>query len=91
MNEYEKKISFLNRYVVYKKVRIVNTAKVVLEETEESDEAIMRKEHDSSVIDVDETVEIKASGQSNQPTTGPTKKPRKLRKKLVIEDDTTTS
>ncbi len=91
MNEYEKKISFLNRYVVYKKVRIVNTAKVVLEETEESDEAIMRKEHDSSVIDVDETVEIKASGQSNQPSTGPTKKPRKLRRKLVIEDDTTTS
>ena len=89
MNEYEKKISFLNRYVVYKKIRIVNTAKVILEETEESDETIMRKEHDASVIEVDETVDIKPD--SELVDIRPSKKPRKLRRKLVIEDDTTTS
>lgn len=89
MNEYEKKISFLNRYVVYKKIRIVNTAKVVLEETEESDEVIMRKEHDVSVIEADETVNIKSDNETV--VTRPSKKPRKLRRKLVIEDDTTTS
>ena len=49
MNEYEKKISFLNKYVVYKKVRIVNTQKVILEEAEESDEMLIRKEHNSDV------------------------------------------
>ena len=35
MNEFEKKISFLNRYFVYKKIRNVNAAKVVLETPEE--------------------------------------------------------
>ena len=88
MNEYEKKISFLNRYVVYKKIRIINTAKVVLDEVEESDENIMRKQHDTEVIEVDESVEIKESQE--QPKVS-SKKPRKLMKKLVIEDDSTTS
>ena len=31
MSEYEKKISFLNRYFVYKKIRNVNTEKVQME------------------------------------------------------------
>ena len=88
MNEYEKKISFLNKYVVYKKIRIVNTNKVVLDEVEESDETIMRKEHNPQVVEVDETVEIKGSEQNSK---GSVKKPRKLMKKLVIEDDSTTS
>jgi uncharacterized membrane protein YfhO len=37
MNAFEKKISFLNRYFVYKKIRNVNAAKVELESSEESD------------------------------------------------------
>ena len=37
MNAFEKKISFLNRYVVYKKIRIVNAVKVVLDEEEEGE------------------------------------------------------
>ena len=88
MNEYEKKISFLNRFVVYKKIRIINTSKVILDEVEESDETIMRKEHDAQIIDVDETVEIRGPEESVQ---GPSKKPRKLKKKFIIEDDSTTS
>jgi hypothetical protein len=88
MNEYEKKISFLNRYVVYKKVRIVNTAKVVLEEAEENAEDIVRKEHDARVVEVDDNVSTKSS---EKVSTRVTKKPRKLARRLVIEDDTTTS
>jgi hypothetical protein len=37
MNSFEKKISFLNRYFVYKKIRNVNAAKVELESSEESE------------------------------------------------------
>jgi len=37
MNSFEKKISFLNRYFVYKKIRNVNAAKVELESAEESE------------------------------------------------------
>ena len=88
MNEYEKKISFLNRFVVYKKIRIINTNKVILDEVEESDETIMRKEHDAQIIDVEETVEIRGPEETIK---GPSKKPRKLKKKLIIEDDSTTS
>jgi len=40
MNAYEKKISFLNRYFVYKKIRNVNAAKVELESVEESESII---------------------------------------------------
>lgn len=40
MNEYEKKISFLNRYFVYKKIRNVNAAKVELENIDETEEEI---------------------------------------------------
>ena len=48
----------------------------------------MRKEHNPQVVEVDETVEIKGSEQNSK---GSVKKPRKLMKKLVIEDDSTTS
>jgi hypothetical protein len=37
MNAYEKKISFLNRYFVYKKIRNVNAAKVELESVEQTE------------------------------------------------------
>jgi len=90
MNEYEKKISFLNRYVVFKKIRIVNTAKVILEETEESADSVAMKRMDvSSVTEVvDDNVKL-----TDTNTKGPTKSkqraPRKLSKKLVIVDDTT--
>ena len=90
MNEYEKKISFLNRYVVFKKIRIVNTAKVILEETEESADSVAMKRMDvSSVTEVvDDNVKL-----TDTNTKGPAKSkqraPRKLSKKLVIVDDTT--
>ena len=88
MNEYEKKISFLKDLLYIRKYRIINTSKVILDEVEESDETIMRKEHDAQIIDVDETVEIRGPEESVQ---GPSKKPRKLKKKFIIEDDSTTS
>ena len=48
----------------------------------------MRKEHDAQIIDVEETVQIK---ETEEPAQVSSKKPRKLMRKLVIEDDSTTS
>ena len=81
MNEYEKKISFLNRFVVFKKIRIVNTAKVVLAEAEEDPDIVLKKQQD---VEVEEITE-----ESRKTSTAPTsrkldkKKPRKLTKKLM--------
>ena len=61
----------------------------ILEEAEESDEMLIRKEHNSDVLEVDEKVEIRNTNTEEKPKQ--TKKPRKLSKKLIIEDDTTTS
>ena len=89
MNEYEKKISFLNRFVVFKKIRIVNTAKVVLAEAEEDPDIILKKQQDVAVEEITE--------ESRKTSTAPTsrkldkKKPRKLTKKLIIVDENTSS
>ena len=89
MNEYEKKISFLNRYVIYKKIRVVNTAKVILHEEEEADDTIMQKEVEASVIDVmDDDIAAK-SAQPEQARAK--KKPRRLTKKIVIKDESSSS
>jgi hypothetical protein len=98
MNANEKKISFLNRYVVYKKIRIVNAAKVILEETE-----TLEVPQTQEVIDLEIPVpekkkrarKVKAAttmGEASKPATKP-KGARKLATKLVIVEDvdTTTS
>jgi len=58
MNAYEKKISFLNRYFVYKKVRNVNAEKISLELLDESMEQVRteRKETVAAVKTAKETV-----------------------------------
>jgi hypothetical protein len=97
MNANEKKISFLNRYVVYKKIRIVNAAKVILEEAEQVE-----------VPQVEEVIELEipvpekkkrarkvkaattTTGDASKPATKP-KGARKLATKLVIVEDIDTS
>jgi hypothetical protein len=61
MSTFEKKISFLNRYFVYKKVREVNVDKIQLE-LGEYEEAVVQRERESTkqAISVAKEVEEKA-------------------------------
>ena len=86
MNEFEKQISFLNRYVVYKKIRIVNTNKVILDEAEESEENIVQKEKDADIIDINDE-DVIEEPEKEEITEQPKRKIRKLSKKLIIIDD----
>ena len=86
MSSYEKKISFLNRYFVYKKIRHINTDKVLInDDNDEIEESVVAESEPS--IQIKETVieEIKPTNaiKISNPTT---KKPaQKLKQKLVIE------
>jgi hypothetical protein len=93
MNANEKKISFLNRYVVYKKIRIVNAAKVILEEAEQVEVPQVEE-----VIEMDIPVpeKKKRARKVKEATTSEASKPkpkgaRKLSTKLVIVEDVDTS
>jgi len=54
MTAYEKKISFLNRYFIYKKIRQVNAAKVTLEE-----KSILNELEEPSVTSQKKTIKTK--------------------------------
>ena len=75
MNAFEKKISFLNRYFVYKKIRNVNATKVELENLDETEEEIKyeKKETKKAVKTAKKTVKEE--------------KPKivKLKQKIVLE------
>jgi hypothetical protein len=74
MSSIEKKISFLNRYFVYKKVRVVNTEAIELELGEYNETAALRDKKDTEhAIEVAEEMEA-----TNKP------KIRKLSKKLLL-------
>ena len=77
MTAFEKKISFLNRYFVYKKIREVNTEKIELElgEYQESDVIRNRSETKQAISVAEEEVEVK---KARKPTI------RKLSKKLLL-------
>jgi len=70
MNAFEKKISFLNRYFIYKKIRNVNAAKVELESTEES-EIVVPLQTKKNVKETKKVVKTKI---------------RKLDKKITLEE-----
>jgi hypothetical protein len=77
MTAFEKKISFLNRYFVYKKIREVNTEKVELELGEYEESGVIRNRRETKqAISVDEE-EVRKEKE---------KKPivRKLSKKLLL-------
>jgi len=78
MTEYEKKISFLNRYFVYKKIRNVNTEKVQIEFSDYSPSEIANNQQETK-----EAVEIAKMEQKIKP------KVRKLNRKLIIESSST--
>ena len=77
MTAFEKKISFLNRYFVYKKVIMVNTEKVELELGEYNE---MDKQH--NFIDTQEAVIIAKKEKGTKPLV------KKLNKKLLLVNAT---
>ena len=77
MNSFEKKISFLNRYFVYKKIRNVNAAKVELESVEESEVNIV-----NSLVQTKEAVKV--AKKTNKEIVSKT---RKLKRKLILDED----
>jgi hypothetical protein len=95
MNANEKKISFLNRYVVYKKIRIVNAAKVILEEAERLEvpqtQEVIELEIPVAVPEKKKRVrKVKATDDASKSKSNP-KGARKLSTKLVIVEDVDTS
>ena len=78
MNYNEKKISFLNRYFVYKKVRHVNAEKIALEQMDENMDQVRteRKETRTSIKVAKEVVKEIAKATKTRA--------RKLKNKLVL-------
>ena len=75
MTEYEKKISFLNRYFVYKKIRNVNTEKIQME----------FGDYNPSEIDNDVKESLNAVEIAKQTEKQIKPKIRKINKKLIID------
>jgi hypothetical protein len=80
MSEYEKKISFLNRYFVYKKIRNVNTDKVQMEFSDYNYSEIDRNNQ--------ETQEAVIVSKEFEKETKKKRKIRKLGKKLILDPST---
>jgi len=80
MSEYEKKISFLNRYFVYKKIRNVNTDKVQMEFSDYNvSEIELNKEETRDAVAVSKELEKESKKK---------RKVRKLGKKLILDPST---
>ena len=76
MNSYEKKISFLNRYFVYVKIREVNTDNIQLELGEYSETAISLNK-----MGTEEVVMIAKEVKAIRPTV------KKLNKKIILREN----
>ena len=80
MSDYEKKISFLNRYFVYKKIRNVNTDKVQMEFSDYNvSEIEQANEETKAVVAVSKDLEKEDKKK---------RKVRKLGKKLILDPST---
>jgi len=80
MSEYEKKISFLNRYFVYKKIRNVNTDKVQMEFSDYNvSEIELNNEETKDAVIVSKKLEKEVQKK---------RKVRKLGKKLILDPST---
>jgi hypothetical protein len=80
MSEYEKKISFLNRYFVYKKIRNVNTDKVQMDFSDYNYSEIDKNDQ--------ETREAVIVSHEFEKETKQKRKIRKLSKKLILNPST---
>jgi len=96
MTSYEKKISFLNRYFVYKKIRHVNTSKVMIDDNDiyENEVEVYEKEEEvapennnielsiKEVVSVPESIVLEAPKKTKKSKDQSTTKPAKPTKKL---------
>jgi hypothetical protein len=80
MSDYEKKISFLNRYFVYKKIRNVNTDKVQMEFSDYNVSEIEQAN--------EETKDVVAVSKDLEKEDKKKRKVRKLGKKLILDPST---
>jgi len=80
MCEFEKKISFLNRYFIYKKIRIVNTDKVQMEFSDYNYSEIEKNNQETN----EAIIVSKAMEKENKKK----HKIRKLGKKLILDPST---
>jgi hypothetical protein len=92
MNAFERKISFLNRYFVYKKLHTVNTEKVVNEMLDEthieakitkSKEPIKKQREKKKLKIVESNAEEKEQNQTKVKS-----KPKKLERKIILIEAT---
>jgi len=81
MTSFEKKISFLNRYFVYKKIREVNTAKVELDMGEYGERDMTQQQANARETETAAIIEKKENAILKP-------KVRKLSKKLLLVDAT---
>jgi hypothetical protein len=103
MNAFEKKISFLNRYFVYKKIRNVNTSKVTIDNIDNIDNIDINPitKKIGPITKIGETQKIKKPKTEKPKTEKPktekpkTEKPKteklkvkKLSQKILLEQDT---
>ena len=83
MTSIEKKISFLNRYFIYKKVRTVNTEAITLELGEYNETAALRNKIDTEIAQKIAKKEVIKEVEAEEKSTLK-KKVRKLSKKLLL-------
>jgi SAM-dependent methyltransferase len=83
MTSIEKKISFLNRYFIYKKVRTVNTEAITLELGEYNETAALRNKIDTERAQKTAKKEVVKEKEAEEKSTLK-KKVRKLSKKLLL-------
>jgi hypothetical protein len=81
MTEFEKKISFLNRYFVYKKIRHINEAKATIELEEYNEEERIMSE---TITKPKAKKNIEESNEKKESKEKPVKKIRKLNSKLIL-------
>jgi hypothetical protein len=83
MTSIEKKISFLNRYFIYKKVRTVNAEAITLELGEYNETAALRNKIDTERAQKTAKKEVVKEKEAEEKSTLK-KKVRKLSKKLLL-------
>ena len=85
MTEFEKKISFLNRYFVYKKVRHVNESKIEIELGEyQDDERVMNQSLNQSKSESITSSEKEKEKEKEKKSSKSVPKIRKLNTKLLL-------
>ena len=84
MKEFEKKISFLNRYFVYKKIRNVNASKVEIDMKEYNDKDVEEVKENEEVKEKEEEKEEEKEKEEVKEEIPKPRKIRKLTKKLLL-------